>query len=238
MWTAISSFGGTLDDGQGNLALNTPEVIASIEFIRTLVTEGYAPEIAFAGQFQEENAFKDASAGSFPTGIFGYRYINPLTAPDGDKYEKGNEEDMLDAIAAGDVVLAPFAAAEGHKPGCGTGVSSFVIPVGAKNVEAAHDYINWIMSPEQNADWVFEPGGGFPVLKATQADEHFQTPFYRQAAEAVAASACTPWYGSLERRDEAKVLVMNTIYKLIKEDPTADIAAALAAADEEYNAGN
>lgn len=238
IWTALSSFGGKLDDGQGNMKLNTPENIAAIEFLRTIVTEGYAPEIAFAGQFQEEEAFKDATAGSFPTGIFGYRYVNPLTAPNGTKYEKGNEEDMLDAITAGDVYLAPSFAAEGHSPGCGTGVSALSIPTGAKNVEGAHDYINWIMSPEQNADWVLGPGGGFPTLKATQSEEHFQSAFYTEAAEAVAASVCTPWPGSLERRDEVKKLVMTTIYKLIKEDPTADIAAALTAAEEEYNAGN
>jgi multiple sugar transport system substrate-binding protein len=145
---------------------------------------------------------------------------------------------MLDAITAGDVILAHFVAPEGHTPGCGTGMSAFVIPVGAKNVEAAHEYLNWIMSPEQNAAWVLGPGGGIPTLETTQQEEHFQTPFYQQAAEAVAASVCTPWYGSLERRDEAKPLVMNTVYKLIKEDPTADIAATLTAAEEEYNAGN
>lgn len=238
IWTALSSFGGTLDDGQGNMALNTPENIAAIEFLRTLVTEQYVPEIAFAGQFQEENAFKDASAGSFPTGIFGFRYVNPLTAPDGTEYSKGNEEDMLDAIEAGDVYLAPFAAAEGHQPGCGIWVSAFIIPNGARNVEAAYDYINWIMSPEQNTAWVMGPGAGLPTLRSTQEQEQFQTTFFQQAAEVVAASACSPWYGSLERRDEAKSLVMNTIYKLIKEDPTADIAAALIAAEEEYNAGN
>jgi multiple sugar transport system substrate-binding protein len=238
IWTAISSFGGRLDDGQGTMTLNTPENVAAIEFLRTLVTEEYVPEIAFAGQFQEEEAFKDASAGSFPTGIFGYRYVNPLTAPDGTVYGKRNEEDMLDAIAAGDVYLAPFLAAEGQVPGCGTGISALGIPTGAKNVEAAHDYLNWIMSDEQNADWVVGPGGGFPVLKTTQEDETFQTPFYQQAAEVVAASACTPWYGSLERRDEARKLVMTTIYKLIKEDPTADIAAELTATEEEYNAAN
>jgi hypothetical protein len=31
---------------------------------------------------------------------------------------------------------------------------------------------------------------------------------------------------------------MQTVYKLIKEDPTADIAAELTKAQEEYNAGN
>lgn len=237
MWTTISSFGGKFDDGQGKMTLNTPENVAAISFIRDIVAKGYVPEIAFAGQFQEEEAFKDASAGSFPTGVFGYRYVNPLTAPNGTKYEKKNEEDMLDAIAAGDVYLAPFLAAEGHKPGCGIAVSALSIPTGAQNPEAAHDYINWIMSPEQNATWVLQPGGGFPTLKATQADPLFQTPFYEQAAAATAASACTPWFGSLDRRQEAQKLIVTTIYKLIKEDPTADIPAILTAAEEEYNAG-
>ena len=237
VWTTISSFGGSLDDGQGNMLLNTPENVAAIEFLREIVVNEYAPEIAFAGGFQEEEAFKDASAGSFPTGLFGYRYVNPLTAPDGTAYDKGSAEDMLDAIAAGDVYLSPFLAAEGQKPGCGIDVAGFVIPVGAKNVEAAHDYINWIMSPEQNAAWVQGPGGGFPVLKTTRDDPAFQTPFYEQAAQAVEASACRPWYGSLERPNEAQELVMATIYKLIKEDPTADISKLLTQTQEEYNSG-
>ncbi len=238
VWTTLSSFGGTLDDGQGNMLLNTPENIAAIEFMREIVAKGYAPEIVFAGGFQEEEAFKDASAGSFPTGLFGYRYVNPLTAPNGTKYEKGNEQDMLDAIAAGDVYLSPFVAPEGRKPGCSVEANILVMPVGAKNPEAAHDYINWVMSPEQNADWVLGPGGGFPTLKATQSAEQFQTPFYQEAAKVIAASECRPWWGSLLRPQEAQVLVMQTIYKLIKEDPTADIAAELTKAQEEYNAGN
>jgi len=237
-WTALSSFGSKLDDGKGKMTLNTPETVAGIQFIRDIVTKGYAPEIVFAGKFQEEEAFKDASAGSFPTGIFGYRYVNPLTAPSGKKYEKKNEADMLDAIAAGDVVLAPFLAAEGQKPGCNNAVSAFVIPTGAKNADAAKDYINWIMSPEQNPAWVLGPGGGFPALKTTQSTELFQTPFYKEAAKVVDASVCRPWYGSLERRQEAQKLIVSTIYKLIKEDPSADIAATLTAAEAEYNKGN
>lgn len=238
VWTVISSFGGTLDDGQGNMTLNTPENVAAVEFLRTLVQNGYVPEIAFAGGFQEEEAFKDASAGSFPTGLFGYRYVNPLTAPNGNAYSKGNEEDMLDAIAAGDVILAPFPAVEGAMPGCGVAVSGLGIPAGAKNPDGAKAYINWLMTPEQNPDWVLRPGGGFPTLKSVQAGEQFQTPFYQQAAEVVSRSACSPWYGSLDRKAEAQKLGMGAIYKVIKEDPTADIAAELQAAQDEYNAGN
>jgi len=238
IWTTIASFGGSLDDGQGKMLLNTPENVAAIEFLRTIVAKGYVPEIAFAGGFQEEEAFKDASAGSFPTGLFGYRYVNPLTAPSGKKYAKGNQEDMLDAIAAGDVYLSPFISTAGHEPGCGNDVAGLVIPTGAKNPEGAHDYINWIMSPEQNADWVAGPGGGFPVLKTTQSHPLFQTPFYQAAAQAVGASACRPWYGSLPRPDEAQDMVMKVVYKLIKENPTADIAAELTKTQDEYNAGN
>jgi multiple sugar transport system substrate-binding protein len=238
IWTTIASFGGSLDDGQGKMLLNTPENIAAIEFIREIVAKGYAPEIAFAGGFKEEEAFKDASAGSFPTGLFGYRYVNPLAATNGTKYEKGNEQDMLDAIAAGDVVLSPFIAAKGQKPSCGIEVQGFGIPVGAKNPEAAYDYINWVMAPEQNAEWVLGPGGGFPALKATQSDKLFQSPFYQEAAKVFEVSECRPWYGSLERPQEAQPLVMATIYKLIKEDPTADIAAELTKTQDEYNAGN
>jgi multiple sugar transport system substrate-binding protein len=238
IFTTIASFGGGFDDGQGNMLLNTPENIAAIEFLREIVAKEYVPEIAFAGGFQEEEAFKDASAASFPTGLFGYRYVNPLTAPDGTKYEKKNQEDMLDAIAAGDVILRPFVSVEGQKPGCSVEIGGFVMPVGAKNPEAAYDYINWLMSPEQNAEWVLGPGGGFPTLKTTQSDELFQTPFYQEAAKAVNASACRPWWGSLERPQEAQKLIMPTIYKLIKEDPTADIAEELTKTQEEYNAGN
>ena len=164
--------------------------------------------------------------------------MNPLTAPNGTAYDKGSAEDMLDAIAAGDVYLSPFLSVEGQDPGCGVDVAGLAIPTGAANREGAYEYINWVMSPEQNAEWVASPGGGFPVLGATQSHEIFQAAFYKAAAEAVGNSTCTPWYGSLQRPTEAQDMVMTTVYKLIKEDPGADIAEALAATTEEYNSNN
>jgi len=238
MFTTLASFGGGLDDGQGNMLLDTPENIAAIEFLRDIVATGYVPEIAFAGGFQEEEAFKDSSAGSFPTGLNGYRYVNPLTAPSGKKYDKGDAEDFLDAIAAGDIYIAPFLSVEGQKPGCDTKVAGLGIPAGANNPEGAQAYINWLMDTDRNAEWVMGPGGGFPTLKATQSHKLFESPYYQQAAKAVAASACRPWNGSLERPAEAKELVMATLYKLIKEDPNADIAELLTETQDEYNAGN
>ncbi|MCB0161853.1 MAG: hypothetical protein KDD83_27130, partial [Caldilineaceae bacterium] len=86
--------------------------------------------------------------------------------------------------------------------------------------------------------WVLGPGGGFPALKATQASDLFQSAFYQEAAQVMTQSECSPWQGSLDRPQEAQKLVMTTIYKLIKEDPTADIAGALQATQDEYNAAN
>jgi multiple sugar transport system substrate-binding protein len=239
VWTVISGFGGTYDDGQGNMLLNTPENVAAIEFLRELTVQEYVPEVAFIGGFQEEEAFKDATAASIPTGLYGYRFIRPLTAPDGTQYTKETEEDMLDAIEAGDVVLRPFVAPEGEKPGCGLAVYTLVIPTGAKNVEAAHDYINWIMTePEQNADWVYRAAAGMPSLGATRNQPGFQSKFYEQAKAVEDASACRPVYGTLSRWDEARPMIMNVVYKLIKEDTTADIAAELQKVQDEYNANN
>jgi multiple sugar transport system substrate-binding protein len=239
LWMIISGFGGTYDDGAGNMLLNTPENIAAIEWLREVVANEYVPEVVFAGGFQEEEAFKDNSAASIPTGMFGYRYIRPLTAPNGNKYTKETEEDMLDAITAGDVILAPFVASEGNKPGCGLSVQMLAIPTGAKNVEAAYDYVNWIMAnPEQNADWVVRGAAGFPALKPTRTQEQFQSEFHKQVAAVADASACRTWFGTLPRPDDAQVAIANVIYKLVKEDPTADIATELQNVQDEYNTNN
>ena len=135
-------------------------------------------------------------------------------------------------------MLSPYLAPEGQTPGCDVAVAGFAIPVGAKNPEAAHDYINWIMTPEQNADFVLRPGGGFPALKSVRTSESFQTPFYQQAAEVLSNSSCSPWFGSLERPKEAQDMIMKAVYKLIKEDPAADIAAELQKVQDEYNAAS
>ena len=233
-WMTVASFGGTFDDGKGNMLLNTPEDIAAVQFMRDVVAKGYSPDIVFAGKFQEEEPMKDASAGSLPTGIFGYRYINPLKSPSGKEYNTKTEKDMVDAIDAGDVKLAPFFAPQGKQPSCNTTFSGFMIPKGAKNVDGAHQYINWVMDPKNNPDWVLAPGAGLPTQESIGKDKAFQTAFYEQAIAAT-TGLCKPWSGSLTKLPDAKKIIATAIYHLIKEDPQADIAATLQAAQDEYN---
>ena len=134
---------------------------------------------------------------------------------------------MFDAIAAGDIYLAPMVAPEGNKPGCGADVSGFGIPVGAKNVEAAHDFINWLLTPEQNPAFVLGPGAGFPADTEIQATEQFQTEFYKQAAAVVAAGNSSMAFPTITDVPGASTTIMNAVYKLIKTNPTLDIAAEL-----------
>lgn len=229
-YQTIAGFGGSYDDGAGNLKLNTPENIKAISFMREVVKQGLASESVFAGNFEEEDTFKQGKAGAFPTGLFiAVRYLNPLKSSSGKEYK-----DVEAAVNAGAIKLAPFVADAGHKPGCMLDLFGFVVPRTAKNVEGAKAYINWVMDKKNMVDWIVNAGGGFPTSTSMRSESTFQTELYKQAQAVGAASACKPWYGSLKHIPEAKKIIANTIFDLIKAKPDADIAAALGKADEEY----
>jgi hypothetical protein len=94
------------------------------------------------------------------------------------------------------------------------------------------------MAPEQGVDWVLNAGGGVPVIDYLAEAAAFQTEIFQKGVAAAAASNCRPWYGSLLHIPEAKVIIANVIFDLIKGNPTADIAEALTAAQEAYNTAN
>ncbi|MBC8076925.1 MAG: hypothetical protein H7Y32_12675, partial [Chloroflexales bacterium] len=234
---ALSSFGGGYDDGAGKMLLNRPENVVAIEFMREIVKNGYSPESVFAGNFEEEASFKGGTAGAFPTVYtVALNYLFPLTTPSGTAYATNTPKDMQDAIAAGDVKIAPFVAPAGQKPGCNLQLFGLAMPRTAQNVEGGKAYINWIMDPKNTIDWIVSTNGGFPTGAALQKDASFDTEMARQTRAATDASACRPWYGSLDRIPEAKTIITNAIYDLIKTNPDADIAAALTSAQDEYNA--
>jgi multiple sugar transport system substrate-binding protein len=227
------------------MELGQPAQSLGQELLAAVISGGTVPDLIEMGggsfmQYYRNGALQDQN--EWVKAQSWYADIDPgalksCTAPDGTRYEKGNENDMLDAIAAGDIILAPMFSPEGKTPGCGNDISGFGIPTGAKNVEAAHDFIHWIMSPEQNPAFVLGPGAGFPANTATLGDPQFQIPFYQAAAEALSGSG-TPWHGTLENREVAAEMIMNVIYKLIKEDPTADSISELTLFQEEYNTTN
>ncbi|MBC8160121.1 MAG: extracellular solute-binding protein, partial [Roseiflexaceae bacterium] len=233
---ALSSFGGGYDDGTGKMLLNRPENVEAISFMRQIATGGYSPEAVFAGNFEEEQSFKQGTAGAFPVSYAVARnYLHPLTSPDGQVFDSNSPQDIEDAVAAGALGAAPFVAPEGQTPGCTLQLYGLVVPRTAKNLEGAKSYINWVMTAPNTTDWIARTNGGLPTSKALQTDPAFNGPLARQAVEAASASACRPWYGSLAHIPEAKALITKVIYDLLKTDPTADIATALTATQDEYN---
>ncbi|MBL8058538.1 MAG: hypothetical protein JNK29_17675, partial [Anaerolineales bacterium] len=48
-------------------------------------------------------------------------------------------------------------------------------------------------------------------------------------------SACRPFYGSLQDPALVKKAVMDVVYRVVKEDPTLDIAAELQKAQDQFN---
>ena len=236
-YMALASFGGGYDDGAGKMLLNRPENVKAIEFMRQIVKGGYSPEAVFAGNFEEEEAFKGGKAGAFPTVYtVALNYLYPLTTPGGKAFNSNTPKDMQDAIAASAVKIAPFAAPAGQKPGCNLQLFTLGIPRTAKNVEGAKAYIRWVMDSKNTIDWIASTNGGFPTGAALQKDPAFDTEMAKQTKAAASASVCKPWYGTLARIPEAKTIITNAIYDLIKTNPDADIAAALTKAQDEYNA--
>jgi multiple sugar transport system substrate-binding protein len=126
-------------------------------------------------------------------------------------------------------------AGEGNKPGCGGNATALFIPVGAQNPDGAKEMINWLLSPDHNPIYVLGPGAGIPVLKSVAATEQFQSTFYKQAEEVVAASNCEFIWPTVTKSQDAEKAIMNAVYKLIKTDPTADIAIELQKAEDEFN---
>ena len=69
-------------------------------------------------------------------------------------------------------------------PGCNIDVQGLVIPVGSKNVKSTHDFINWIMTPDQNAEFDVGPGEDSLLLSVCNRMKHFRFLFIIEVAKA------------------------------------------------------
>ena len=238
-WMMTASYGGKWDDGKGAMLLNTPENIEAIKMLRTIVEKGYASEDVFLGDFKEENKFKTAEAAAFPTGVFVYRYMQPLKSPAGKEYGKDFDPTgapMKDAVAAGDLQVAPMFAPAGKTPGCQANAATLIVPKGAKNLAGAQAYIDWVLTQPNYSKWVKTVGGGAPSLKIGYDDPDFNVPYYTETAKTTAGH-CKSWHGSLVDVASARKIIAATYFDLIKgaEAKNSDIAAVLTRAQDEYN---
>jgi len=63
----------------------------------------------------------------------------------------------------------------------------------------------------------------------------FQAPYYKESIAALAASVCKVQYPTIADTGGANKAVMQAVYTLVKQNPTADIATTLQKAQDDYN---
>jgi ABC-type glycerol-3-phosphate transport system substrate-binding protein len=171
--------------------------------------------------------------------VFVYRYMQPLKSPSGKEFGKDFDptgRPMKDAVAAGDLQVAPMFAPAGKTPGCNANASTLIVPKGAKNLDGAKAYIDWVLTQPNYSTWVKTVGGGAPSLKIGYEDPEFSVPYYTETAKATEGN-CRPWNGTLVDVASARKIIAAVYFDLIKgaEAQNTDIAAVLTRAQDEYN---
>jgi multiple sugar transport system substrate-binding protein len=227
----IKSYGGEIAGKDGKATWASPQTVEALKFVRELFINKYAPEVALAPGFDDEQPFMRGDAAGFLAGSWSYVYLNPLTAPDGTKFDKESAS-VEEAFKAGKLGFAPPLAAPKGKPVVFSNMTGWAIPVGAVHIDAAKAFINFQMTTERNAAYAVAYGALRSMTSAMTAKE-FQTPYW-QAVEKYQQEYALPAPGLIEY-DKGMQLLADTIVKLMT-NPSKDIAKELQAAQDEYNA--
>jgi multiple sugar transport system substrate-binding protein len=230
-YSLIKSFGGEIADKDGRAVWANPQAVAAISFVRDLFVNKYAPAVALAPGFDDEEPFKRGDAAAIIAGSWSYVFLNPLTAPDGNKFDKKSGS-LASAYDAGKAGFAPPLAKSGSKPYSVVLSTAWAIPKGAANVEAAKAFINFQMTSARIAKFALAYGG-LPSLTSSLEDKGFQTPYWKAVAQYLKDYAVPA--PTLVQYDKGLILLGDTINRLMT-DPSKDILTELKAAQDEYNA--
>ncbi len=228
----IKSFGGEIADAEGKAIWANPGAEAALRFVREMFVNKYSPEVALAPGFDYEEPFKRGDAAGFFAGSWSYVYLNPLTAPDGSKFDQ-QAASVAAAGEAGKMGFAPPLAAPNGKPVAFSVATGWAIPRGSPNVEAAKAFIDFQMTAERDARFAVAYGA-LPSMTSALADKTFQTPYW-QAVSQYQKDYALPAPNLIDY-DRGTTLLGDTINKLMT-DPSKDIMTELKASQDEYNAG-
>jgi multiple sugar transport system substrate-binding protein len=228
----IKSYGGEIADKDGKAVWASPQTAEALQFARTLFTNKFAPEVDLAPGFDDEEPFKRSDAAGFLAGSWSYVYLNPLTAPDGQKFDQGagSVQAAFDAKTLG---FAPPLAAPKGKPVAFAVGTGWAIPQGSRNVAAVKAFIDFQMTAPRDAAFA-SAYGALPGLASAFGDKAFQTPYWQAVAQYQKDYALPA--PNLTDYDRGTTILGDTINRLMT-DPSKDIMKELQAAQDEYNAG-
>jgi multiple sugar transport system substrate-binding protein len=229
----VTSAGGQIaDPATGKAAWANDKVAEVVKWARTIVAEKHAPEVVLATGFDSETPFMNGEAAGFLAGSWSYVYLNPLTSPDGAKFDFKSES-VSKAADAGELGFAPPLAWEGGKPALMVTGTAYAIPVGAKNPQNGQAWIDFQLGAGENAKFA-SAYGGIPTLNEALKDAMFQTAYWKAMSENLTTYAQNP--PALTDYDKGIAAFTDTINKLLV-DPSLDIMKELQASQDNYNNG-
>ncbi len=155
----FASNGGHLFTEEGKPDWALPENVAVVEWMRELLAKGYVPETSFSGDWAAgEQPFTDKKAASMRGGSWSFIYSPGLK----ERYE-ANEVEICPPPSFGDKGGYVFMNSEAW------GVTS-----GAKNIDNAVAWINFLMNPSIVAPWA-NSNYGIPTIASALSSPIFTT---------------------------------------------------------------
>lgn len=230
----VASFGGTYTNEKGETVFASEGTVKAIEFLRELFANKYAPEVSLGAGFDFETPFKDGNAGAFVAGAWSYVYLNPLTSPDGKVYDNGALS-VEAALRDGSMAIADPISAPGGKP-CNLtgGFGGWGIPVGSKNVKGAEMFLDFIMQPENAADFAMAYGG-LPTNMVAMKDPRFVDSLYWQAVNQSVIR--TTSIAQTMNKNPKLMQKFNDVVITLIQKPNLDIMTELVKAQKDLNSG-
>lgn len=188
MW----SFGGAVFDEEGNIAINSEENIAALQYYLEL-TE-YAPPGVTSKTWDEQTT-------EMQQGIAAMAVLFNDCAP---ALEEEGASNVLGKMGYGAIPVKEQEVAH-------YGAWGYYIPADSKNPEAAWIFLQWFNTPEVQKAIALE--GGFPNLKSVYADADLnKIPYWEASMAAYEISTTRPRIPEWNTMDEALMLqISNTL---------------------------
>ncbi len=154
---------GALVDSEGNYSFNTPENVATLEYLKKFNEDGLVPDVVSTARADQASLFANGDLAMFVSGPW--------------------EKETLDAAAA----TAPYAVAplpEGAQKAETLVTDSYVISGISKNKDLAWKFVEFMGQAEYQRP-ISEAFGWFPILKEEFEDERFTSAFMQAFAASI-----------------------------------------------------
>ncbi|MDD2216234.1 MAG: sugar ABC transporter substrate-binding protein [Eubacteriales bacterium] len=185
------SFGGSIFDEDGNIAINSEKNVAALEYYNDL--KKYAPPGVTEKTWDEQTT-------EMQQGIAAMAVIFNDCAP---ALENPEESKVIGKMEYGAIPI-------GGKPAAHYGAWSYFIPTKAANPEAAWVFLQWFNTPEVQKNIALD--GGFPNLYSVYNDPELnKLPYWEASMAAYEISTARPRIPEWNEMNEALMLEISKV---------------------------